>query len=350
MKEKGSLDQTAMHCVFMGIPRSGKSSLIQRLLGKRPSVVSASTGVAERVVRVEIRKSTVHVSGLTWCELEDVDEEALTLMHDVSKPEGVHFEKKAFSLSEFVRKIFTWTPQIRHHNPAASTSPSFQSPAEPQPPEEKPPLEVFRDSFQKKKSKLKDLIDEPWTLYITDTGGQPEFQELLPILVSGPTLFFLMFRLDWQLNRRYQVEYITSQGKSIVPYEAGLTVQDMLLQSLATIASTSISRMVGNERITINPDIFLVGTHKDCVLDDRLQEIDSALQAVVKGTEAYREGMIQFASESRLILAVNNLSEGEEDMQQIRAAVERIGRQGDKYRVRTPFSWLMFSKFGLCSR
>ena len=345
MKEKSSLDQTAMHCVFMGIPRSGKSSLIQRLLSKRPSVVSASTGVAERVVRVEIRKSTVHVSGLSWCELEDLDEEALTLMHDISKADGVHFEKKAFSLSEFVRNIFTWTRQIRHHNPAASTSPSLQSPAEPQPPEEqgmKPPLEMFRDSFHKKKSKLKNLIDEPWTLYITDTGGQPEFQELLPILVSGPTLFFLVFRLDWELNRRYQVEYITSQGKSIVPYEAGLTVQEMLLQSLATIASTSISRMVGNERITINPNIFLVATHKDRVSDNRLQEIDSALQTIVKGTEAYREGMIQFASESRLILAVNNLSEGEEDVQQIRAAVERIGRQGENYRVRTPFSWLMF--------
>ena len=78
--------------------------------------------------------------------------------------------------------------------------------------------------------------------------------------------------------------------------------------------------------------------------DDRLHEIDSALQAAVKGTEAYPKGMIQFASESRLILAINNLSEGEEDVQQIRAAVERIGRQGDKYRVRTPFSWLMFSK------
>ena len=63
--EKGSIDQTAIHCVFMGMPRSGKSSLMRRLLGKRLSSC-ASTGVAERVVRVEIRKSTVHVSGLLW--------------------------------------------------------------------------------------------------------------------------------------------------------------------------------------------------------------------------------------------------------------------------------------------
>ena len=122
MKEKGSLDQTAMHCVFMGIPRSGKSSLIHRLLGKRISV-SASTGVADKVVRVEIRKSTVHVSGLCWCELEDIDDEALALMHDVSKTASVHFEGKAFSVWELLRKIFTWTPKTKHHK-AATSSPS----------------------------------------------------------------------------------------------------------------------------------------------------------------------------------------------------------------------------------
>ena len=47
MKEKGSLEQIAMHCVFMGMPRSGKTSLLRRLLGKRLSS-HASTGVAER--------------------------------------------------------------------------------------------------------------------------------------------------------------------------------------------------------------------------------------------------------------------------------------------------------------
>jgi len=48
---------------------------MRHLLGKHLSSC-ASTGVAKRVVRVEIRKSMVHVSGLLWCELEDLDDEA----------------------------------------------------------------------------------------------------------------------------------------------------------------------------------------------------------------------------------------------------------------------------------
>ena len=338
MKERGSIEQIAMHCIFMGLPRSGKTSLLRRLVNKRLSSY-ASTGVAERAVHVELRKSTVHVSGLFWCELDDLGDEAMSLMHDVSKtaPDDA---TEPFPLSADA-PIDTQPPSKRLKL-AASSSPDLQSSAEPQTPE-KPPLEVFIDAFQDKWSKQKNLDAEHWTLYLTDTGGQPEFQELLPILVCGPSLFFLVFRLDLDLNSRYKVEYINSSGESIVPYESGLTMQETLLQNLATIASTSIVRIVDGERVDILPSVFFVGTHKDLVSDEQLRRIDSTLQGVVKRTEAYREGMVQFASKSHLILAVNNLSEGDEDVQQVRAAVERIGSQGDKYRVKTPFSWHMFS-------
>ena len=356
MKEKGSVEQIAMHCVFLGLPRSGKSSLIQRLLGKRPSV-SCSTGVAEKVVRVEIRKTTAHVSGMLWSELEDLDDEAVLVMHNVSRTAPVDVAAlttndpgKAFSLSgivsslsEFFWNLFTQAPHTEQHKQAASSSPAQHSQLEPGEQSTKPPLDMLRDAFQKKGSKFKELVDEPWMLYITDTGGQPEFQELLPILVSGPSLFFLVFSLHLELNERFQVEYITSHGQAAVPYEAGLTVQEMLLQSLATIASTSVFRMVGGKKTIIQPNIFFVATHKDLVSDERLHQIDIMLQEVVKGTEAYKNRMVQFASESRMILAVNNLSDSKEDVQQIRVAVERIGRQNNDYRVTTPFSWLMFS-------
>ena len=342
MKEKGSLEQIAMHGIFMGLPRSGKTSLLRRLINKRLSSY-ASTGVAERAVRVELRKSTVHVSGLFWYELDDLGDEAMSLMHDVSKtaPDDA---TEPFLLS--ADAPVDTLPASKCLKLASSSSPNLQSSAEPQLPDEqgaKPPLEVFRDAFQEKWSKRKNLDEDHWTLYLTDTGGQPEFQELLPILVCGPSLFFLVFRLDLDLNSRYKVEYINSSGESIVPYESGLTMQETLLQNLATIASTSIVRIVDGERVDILPSVFFVGTHKDLVSDEQLRRIDSTLQGVVKRTETYREGMVQFASKSQLILSVNNLSEGDEDVQQVRAAVERIGSQGDKYRVKTPFSWRMFS-------
>ena len=203
--------------------------------------------------------------------MKDLDDEATLLMCDVSKiaPEDIAQSVsitanlpvetqpgEPFSLSKFLRKFFKRTPRTKQRQ----QPPSPQSSSQPQVPEEqgtKHPLEVFGDSFQKKWYKLKDLLDDHWTVYLTDTGGQPEFQELLPILVCGPSVFFLVFRLDLELNSRYQVEYITSSGESIVPYESGLTVLETLLQSLATIASTSVTRMVGSERVESCPELSL---------------------------------------------------------------------------------------------
>ena len=71
--------------------------------------------------------------------------------------------------------------------------------------------------------------------------------------------------------------YNTSHGKATVPYEASLTVQEMLLQSLATIASTSVFRMVGSKKVVIQPNIFFVATHKDLVSEEHIHQVDITL-------------------------------------------------------------------------
>ena len=154
-----------------------------------------------------------------------------------------------------------------------------------------------------------------------DTGGQIEFQELLPLLVLGPSVFFLVFRLDHDLNKRYMVEYVRSTGKTSEPYQSNFTVKEALLQSLASIASmgTYVNR---GEQAALRSKVFFVGTHKDKVSQKRISRIDRCLQQMVRSTGLYREGMIQFASESRMLLAVNNLSRDDSDVQLVRAAVE----------------------------
>ena len=82
---------------------------------------------------------------------------------------------------------------------------------------------------------------------------------------------------------------------------------------------------------TSSPIFSLLAHTKDLVSDQHIRQVDITLQKVVKGTNAYQKGMVQFASQSQMILAVNNLSENEEDIKQIRGAVERIGRRSNDY-------------------
>ena len=85
MKIKGILEHTLAHGVFVGPVGSGKSSLLSRLVGEMPSSTSPSTGVANRVVQVEVRKSSVSVLNAfsTWLKIL-YDEEAIRLVTQVT--------------------------------------------------------------------------------------------------------------------------------------------------------------------------------------------------------------------------------------------------------------------------
>ena len=160
--------------------------------------------------------------------------------------------------------------------------------------------------------------EQGWMVYLTDTGGQIEFQELLPLLVSGPSVFFLVFRLDHDLNKRFMVEYVCPNGTTSEPYLSNFTVKEALLQTLASIASmgTYIYKGHGKEQVPLRPEVFFVGTHMDKVSRVKIDRIDHSLRHMVKSTGLYREGMIQFASESRMLLAVNNLSDDDSGIPQ----------------------------------
>ena len=84
IKEKGAIDQTVMQGIFFGLPRSGKTSTKKRLVGKKPAVEQTSTGVAEKVSRVEIEKSTVQLlSHRTWNEVTELNDETALVIEEI---------------------------------------------------------------------------------------------------------------------------------------------------------------------------------------------------------------------------------------------------------------------------
>ena len=45
-------------------------------------------------------------------------------------------------------------------------------------------------------------------LQMIDTGGQPEFQEILPLLLSGPALYLIFINLTQELHKRYEAIFM----------------------------------------------------------------------------------------------------------------------------------------------
>ena len=186
-------------------------------------------------------------------------------------------------------------------------------------------------------SAVKKYINNPQTIYLTDSGGQPEFQELLPALVVGPCIFIVVLPLDKDLTEKYEVEYVRPEKH--MQYSSHLSMEEDLLCSLATIASTKCEDKTGKK---IKKLVMFVVTFIDKVPQmERQKKLDN-IEALVKGTDAYNQGMIVCTPDARNVFTLNNTSddEAEEDAKKIRAAFQKFA---EGFKVPSPYSWLIFS-------
>ena len=360
MRVKGELEHTIAHGAFVGPAGSGKSSLMSRLAGEMPSSTSPSTGVAERVVQVEVKRSSsiaVSADSANWVKIL-YNNEAIRVIEYASRvpsslPPTVTVIDKPLPLP-----VTSTTANI-DGDPAGSV-PTAQVPSTSAsfpthkaqvctPSGYVPPKGVFKSALQGRRLKeLRQHLDNSWTLYLTDTGGQMEFQEVLPLLVSGPSIFFITFRLDQDLHQQFTIEYRLPDGGRSDPYQSTLTTVQAILQTLASVASMGTFSYKGSQTRSspLKPKVFIVGTHKDqldeATAESKIKEIDEYLQKVIKSTAHYDKDLVVFSSESQLIFTVNNFSKDDSDFKKIKSSVDQAVRRGE-FRMSYPAHWLIFS-------
>ena len=377
MRESGSMDQTIMHCIFVGPAGVGKSSLLRRLLRIKLDQKRTSTQALENSVQVEIKnvsKTTAKVSGLDWHKIadpisqasgligqlfinqqekhkEDPSTQASGLVGRLSTDQGKSMKEESHSMAENLSEYVTEPEQTKDITEPKvvlelpeHTTPKSPDSELPQPSQSQfqKAIEFLRQVLKKKGISGLQQHVSPWTLYLTDSGGQPEFQELLPALVTGPCVFFVVFPLDKDLKKKYEVEYVRpDENKCMRKYLSSLTLQEDIMRSLASIACTKYKDKDGNE---VEPRVMLVATFKDKVPneEDRQRKLKE-LQDMVEETDAFHQGMIVDASETQMVFTINNVSddESEKDAKKIRDAFQKLGN-ADDFKVHTPSPWLIF--------
>ena len=378
------MDQTSMHCIFLGAAGVGKSSLMKRLLRMKLDPTRTSTQIAEKSVRVEVRDvstAVAQVSGLDWQIIEDPGTQAHGLMEQIftepektkSKEENQRVfksnicstvEETSAQASEEIVELPIEQEKVIKEDNITSTQKSSQVFEQEREPDssivtESPvnlaesseyttsrsqPSQLHNIAFLRKVIKekgvlgLKQHINNPWTLYLTDSGGQPDFQELLPALVVGPCVFFVVFPLDKDMKRKYTVQYVRpDEQKCMKVYTSSFTLQEDLLQTLASIASTKYKNIDGKE---VMPRVVFVATFIDKVSQEDIQTKLDNIETMIKETDVFRQGMVVYASETQMVFTINNVSEeAEKDAQKIRDAFQKIAKY---FRVPTPYPWLIF--------
>ncbi len=404
---QAKIDHTIVHGVIVGPGRSGKNSLMNRLMGKSPpdpDTISPSTGVVENVVKVEVKKlctMAAAATSLKWTMLE-YDEEALELMMITVKThiasfaeEGIKLEPVPDLITQLDEPVSISSAVILVENESKSESESegeseIETESESETDCDKEEIavpevakgavsyahktkvlssgipgefslregtmDIFKRAVELRHRTgmhaLREHLESSWSLYLTNTGGQLEFQELLPLLVCGPSVFFVTIPLNFNLHERYTVRYQYPNGTEET-YLSSVTLMDEILQTLATIAALDCTgpQLEEVNHKPVKPKIFFVGTHKDQLVpvpessaDDIIQKIDRELQDSIKQTSLYEQDSIEYAEGTdRLMFTVNNHDKDDCDFQKIRSALQRMVDRRKEFTISCPCSWLVFS-------
>ena len=201
---------------------------------------------------------------------------------------------------------------------------------------------------------IKYLLEDTMYLINTDTGGQTQFLDLMSRFLMGPALNLIVRRLTDSLDQEYKIYCTNDEGVSTEEEYSVITLEEVLFQALASIAcmENSYETEKTSEDSEKEDDDFhvpactskalFVGTFKDKISEEEFKAKDTILRRKIEQTEFYSKRIVEYASDNHLMLSLDNMKGGQEEVDMMRNTFETaIMRNFEK--VRIPATWLMLS-------
>ena len=190
-------------------------------------------------------------------------------------------------------------------------------------------------------------------IHLLDTGGQPSFQDVLPLLLDVPCTYIQVFNASRSLYERIPVTY-RPNDHTVVPLGDAECGCDMMLRSFSSMHTMAqkYSKELATFRQKDSPPpqlrIFVVGTHKDELiaqgrLDEATKEIKTFLETL-KGKPYYNS--IQWDSKGQKSYLINALSVN--DRAYVNDLRERISSEGF-LKLNVPLMWFICQEVTRCT-
>ncbi len=384
---KEVLELLSLKLMFLGPPRQGKSTTRRRLTkeiidlmsAKEEEQIHGSTGTVECCSNMLVQgtsDTTAAEKKTDWTIVQNLTEEASLLLHSLKRIMETKFtsETAAHSRGDSATMAVVSQASSTEQSRLKSLTKGQQSRSKQSSPLSTTPVQLADEvvssqdyseiaAIYEKVSRQPQFAENVKHsfrafLRIEDTGGQPELMDMLPALTTGPGLYMLFFSYMFKLDEEYRVFYQRASGETTAPEKSEFTLQEMLLRTLASIScfssSTHVQPLPGADNSPIIGEIlessksvvYIVGTHKDKVSEEDIAAVDSQLQKVIGDTDFYENGILQFCSEDKLVVSLDNMKGGVEEIHHLHQLLENAMEKHFK-KLKIPAVWLLFS---LCLR
>ena len=160
-------------------------------------------------------------------------------------------------------------------------------------------------------------------LHFIDIGGQPEFHEILPLLLHGMALNLIFFNVTHDLDSPYTVVYRadSTAAAGSIQYESEYTIREIIQRALCSISSLQTSP-------DHKPAAILIGTHLDQTNEAAVFTLDRSIQQTFQDAYFMTRDVLcsvnKPGEEKRYIHPLNNVSTDSSDIEGLRELITRI--------------------------
>ena len=330
--------------VLHGPPGAGKSSVKRVILGQPPlpKHKQSATDILERSVRAV----SINRIASTDRHFEVVDNEQIIdrLAGEVKN----YQEEKTSKPTVHALQVQQDSQSVPHSNDSGSNHSASVRPAggdsvvDSLSQKDAPLLTTAESSIKEKLLETEPssrIYDSHWHHYL-DSGGQPQFLDVLPLLYRSPSHCIVVIRLSEGLNAKPKVRFF-DKGEDVyeLPDHLLLTNREMIVRSCQI--ARSIARATKGK---FTPRVFVIGTHKDKLgLFSCSKHLININEEVAPIYQTYSDVLISKSS-NEFIFPVNAMAKGQERrkltaeiQQHIKLATEKAGDP-----VFVPMKWLIF--------
>ena len=347
--------------IFMGPTSSGKSSFKHLLAYNKPRESNTSTPIMEapQIVSISSEQYVLQESASSWKVVSQQDMAA-----------SIRIEcrdRKCMSSEE--RDLPESQPSTLHLEPSRRTSTVAQPFLElhskaPVPDGDKSrelegPWVEFEQAHRALLHNLgtgveERLLQNARFVHLLDTGGQPSFQDVLPLLIRVPCTYVLVFDASQDLDKPLSITYRTADA-TVKLRAASETGWQMLLRLLSSVYAMKFksSSMADFMNILGQPPqlrILLVGTFKDRLLvEGRLEETKAKLKKRIESLKKkpYYEHIIRDTNGQPFYL-INNLMQldaigsSAEDLANLMELRQQLSNSAGSLKLQVPLGWFHF--------
>ena len=187
-----------------------------------------------------------------------------------------------------------------------------------------------------------ELFQQEW-LYIIDSGGQPQFHELLPTFVRHVSAVSFFVKLNETLTTRPMIEYYSKGGVcACKPYQSSQTNLQVIQNCLQAMQTRCLV-----ENTAECPELFFIGTHHDLEnKEEPLKDKDAQLLEILYQHDIFSKHLVyyNFGSNDNLLYPVNAQTPSAADKKVVAGFRQDVMKKCEKHERQIPIRWFVLEK------